>query len=133
MATMATNHVSVTMGQVATTSLSRYIQFFFPTTLFLVIITRCYFSLCITSGLYRQKTKPIAISQLHHHWKFYHLRSSAKIEINSNLMVQHSKNKCVVKCVIFTHYTRCQVCNWAKCLLTKHCQPLKIYWKFVNL
>ena len=23
----------------------------------------------------------------------------------------HSKNKCVVKCVIFTHYTRCQVCN----------------------
>ena len=22
----------------------------------------------------------------------------------------HSKNKCVVKCVIFTHYTRCKVC-----------------------
>ena len=34
----------------------------------------------------------------------------------------HFKNKCVVKCVIFTHYTRCQVCNWTKYVLTKHCQ-----------
>ena len=31
---------------------------------------------------------------------FYYNKSSA-----------HSKNKCVVKCVIFTHCTRCQVCN----------------------
>ena len=38
-----------------------------------------------------------------------------------NFSSPHSKNKCVVKCVIFTHYTRCQVCNWAKCILTKHC------------
>ena len=37
-------------------------------------------------------------------------------------MYVDSKNKCVVKCVIFTHYTRCHVCNWAKCVLTKHCQ-----------
>ena len=35
--------------------------------------------------------------------------------------VLHSKNMCIVKCVIFTDYTRCQVCNWAKCVLTKHC------------
>ena len=41
-----------------------------------------------TSGLDRQKTEPSAILQLHHHWKFYHSRSSAKIEIISNLMVQ---------------------------------------------
>ena len=40
-----------------------------------------------TSGLYRQQTEASVISQLHHHWKFCHLRSSAKIEINSNLMV----------------------------------------------
>ena len=41
-----------------------------------------------TSGLYRQKTEPSAISQIHYHLKFYHSRSSAKIEINSNVMVQ---------------------------------------------
>ena len=40
------------------------------------------------NGLYRQKTEPNAISQLHHYWKFYRTRSSVKIEINSNLMVQ---------------------------------------------
>ena len=33
MATMATNHVSVAMGQVATTSLPCYSHYFFPTTL----------------------------------------------------------------------------------------------------
>ena len=36
MATMVTNHVSVAMGQVATTSLPRYSHCFFSTTLFLV-------------------------------------------------------------------------------------------------
>ena len=44
---MATNHVSVAIGQVPTTSLPRYSHYFFPTTLFLVIMTRCYFSLCM--------------------------------------------------------------------------------------
>ena len=39
MATMATNHVTVAMGQVATTSLPRYSHFFFQTTLFLVTMT----------------------------------------------------------------------------------------------
>ena len=29
----------------------------------------------------------------------------------SNFPTVHCKNMCVVKCVIFTHYTRCQVCN----------------------
>ena len=56
-----------------------------PSAIFLVI---SWFHAHRISGLYRQKTEPSAISQLHHHWKFYHLRSSAKIEINNNLMVQ---------------------------------------------
>ena len=46
MATMAINHVSVAMGQVATTSIRRFSHYFFPTTFFLVIMTRCYSSLC---------------------------------------------------------------------------------------
>ena len=30
---------------------------------------------------------------------------------NSKTVTLHSKNKCVVKCVIFTYYTCYQVCN----------------------
>ena len=55
---------------------------------FAIFLITSWFHAHRTSGLYRQKTEPSAISQLHHHWKFYHSRSSAKIEINSNLMVQ---------------------------------------------
>ena len=50
----------------------------------------------------------------------------SKVTHFPNLRVEfaqpHSKNKCVVKRVIFTHYTCCQVCNSAKCVLTTHCQ-----------
>ena len=40
MSTMAGNHVSVAMGQVATTSLPCYSHYFIPTTFFLVIMTK---------------------------------------------------------------------------------------------
>ena len=46
MAIMATNRVPVAMGQVET-SFPRSNYSFFPTKLFLVIMTRFYFSLCM--------------------------------------------------------------------------------------
>ena len=46
MATIATNHVAIAMGQVATTSLPCSSHFFFPTSFFLVTMARCYFFLC---------------------------------------------------------------------------------------
>ena len=55
---------------------------------FAIFLVTSWFHAHRTSGIYRQKTKPSAISQLHHHWKFHHSRKSAKIEINSNHMVQ---------------------------------------------
>ena len=44
MATMAANHVSIAMGQIAITSLTRYSHYFFSATLFLVIIMADAFS-----------------------------------------------------------------------------------------
>ena len=55
---------------------------------FVIFLVTSWFDAHRISGLYRQNTEPSAISQLHHHWKFYYSRSSAKIEINSNLMEQ---------------------------------------------
>ena len=52
------------------------------------------FKVCYSSfgSFFRYKSvillRNIYKTQLHHHWKFYHSRSSAKIEINSNLMVK---------------------------------------------
>ena len=53
-----------------------------------IFLVTLWFHVHRTSGPYWQKTEPSAISQLHHYWKFNHSRSSAKIKINSNLMVQ---------------------------------------------
>ena len=47
---------------------------------FAIFLVTSWFHAHKTARLYRQKTQPSAISQLHHHWKFYHSRSSAKIE-----------------------------------------------------
>ena len=55
---------------------------------FAIFLVSSWFHAHRTSGLYGQKTEPSAISQLHYHWKFYHSRSSAKIKINNNRMVQ---------------------------------------------
>ena len=46
MATTATNHAALAMGQVAT-RFPRFNHSFFPTTFFLVTTDWCYFSLCI--------------------------------------------------------------------------------------
>ena len=54
---------------------------------FSIFLVTSWFHAHRTSSLYQQKTEPIAISQLHHHWIFYNSRSSAEIKINSNLMV----------------------------------------------
>ena len=59
---------------------------------FAIFLVTSWFHAHRISGLYRQKTEPSAISQLDHHWKFYHSRNSAKIEINSNLMAQGQGN-----------------------------------------
>ena len=52
------------MGQVATTSLPRYSHFFLPTTLCLVIMTRCYFSLCRRYKWNTTRTQKLSGQQL---------------------------------------------------------------------
>ena len=47
--------------------LFHFVQWPFP-----IFLVTSWFHAHRTSGLYRQKTEPSAISQLHHHWMFYH-------------------------------------------------------------
>ena len=102
---------------------------------FAIFLVTSWFHAYRTSGPYRQKTESSAISQLHHHWKFYHSRGSVKIEINSNLMVQDQgyivdvtllPNQALI---IFGEWLK--MCVWCSVIMVKHYTfTINQFWPF---
>ena len=92
---------------------------------FAIFLVTSWFHAHRTSGLYRQKTEPSAISQLHYHWKFYRSRNSPKTEQNSNLMVQGQGY--MVDVISLLNQALIIFGEWFKMCVLKRCHGEKLH------